>query len=399
MAEPPADVLILGAGIAGCALAHHLAERGVGPVVVYDPKTPAAGASGRAAGVVTEQLWFRWDVEVTRESHEEYRTLAKRWDPSAYVRNGFVRWTRQEQIAPLVREAVDRLKGWGVNVEEVGPSTLGELLPAGRFDDVRMAILSRHDACVTPSAITTIYAEVARHAGTTFELGVPYRSVRREPGRWVLDLGGRVLAARRLVVAAGAWSKRLLGELGHPLPLAPYRTQAALLRPSPPATGPFPTAHDLDTDVYLRPESNGRILGGDGTEKGEADPERFVPGGDAAFLAHLAESLGDRFPRWADSEVVSAWAGVCTATPDRRPLIGPVPGADGLYCITGFNGFGVMRAGAAARRLADLLAEGDEARRPRELLQPVWPARFPEPRTPFAPKPGFTLEAGDDPRI
>ncbi len=153
------------------------------------------------------------------------------------------------------------------------------MLPAGRFDDVEVAILSRHDACVTPSAMTTIYAELARHAGATFELGVPYRSLHREPGRWVLDLGDRSVSARRLVVAAGAWSKRLLAELGHPLPMAPYRTQAALLLPSPAPTEPFPTAHDLDTDVYLRPEANGRILGGDGTEKVEADPDRFVPGG------------------------------------------------------------------------------------------------------------------------
>ncbi len=97
--------------------------------------------------------------------------------------------------------------------------------------------------------------------------------------------------------------------------------------------------------------------------------------------------------------MVSSWAGVCTATPDRRPLIGPVPGAEALYCLTGFNGFGVMRAGGAARRLADLLSEGEEAGGPRAALQPVWPGRFPDPRAPFAPKPGFTLEAGDDPRF
>src|SRR5579871_5523395 len=82
----------------------------------------------------------------------------------------------------------------------------------------------------------------------------------------------------------------------------------------------------------------------------------------------------------------------------REPL-GPVTGAEGLYALTGFNGFGVMRAGGAARRLADLLTEGDEAHRPREALQPVWPGRFGGAGVPFAPKPGFTLEAGDDPRI
>lgn len=397
---PDSDgVLILGAGIAGCALAYHLVHQGVGPVTVYDPHTPAAGASGRAAGVVTEQLWFRWDVEVTRESHQEYRTLTKRWDPEAYVRNGFVRWTRNPEYAPYVQSAVQRLKQWGVSIESIDRAELAKLLPAGRFDDVEAAILSRHDACVTPSSLTTIYAEEARHGGATFDLGRPPGPLRFSDGRWSLDLGEQRLAARRIVIAAGAWSKRLLASIGHPLPLAPYRTQALLLRPPEAPSPKFPTAHDLDTDVYLRPEAKGRVLGGDGTEPTEADPDRFVAGGDPGFLEHIATSLAERFPGWAASEVVASWAGVCTATPDRRPLIGAVPGAAGLYVMTGFNGFGVMRAGGAARRLADLLAAGEGSGVPPEMLAPVWPGRFSGPSLPFDPKPGFTLEAGDDPRF
>ena len=399
MAEPPHEVLVLGAGIAGCALAYHLARRGVGPVTVYDPRTPAAGATGRAAGVVTEQLWSRWDVEVTRESHAEYADLAKRWDPDAYLRNGFARWTRNRQHAPVVEEAVERLKSWGVAVEEVAPSDLARWAPAGRFDDVEVAIYSRHDAVVTPSAITTIYAEEARHQGVVFDFGRPMRGLSHRSGEFHLDLGDSVIRARRLVVAAGAWSKAILAGLRAPRPLTPYRTQAALLRPPRPSADSFPTLHDLDTDVYLRPEASGRILGGDGTESVEADPERFVAGGDARFLEHLAESLADRFPGWASSDVLASWAGVCTATPDRRPMIGPVSGVPGLFVMAGFNGFGVMRAGGSARRLADLLADGEASGAPSEPLLPVWPGRFPPGAVAVPPKPGFTLEPGEEPRF
>ena len=385
--------------IAGCALAYHLARRGVGPLVVHDPRTPAAGASGRAAGIVTEQLWNEWDVEVTRESSREYGQLAQRWEPEAYRANGFVRWTRRPEVADALSDALDRWRGWGVPVEEATVADLERWLPAGRFGDVTAAVVCRRDAIVTPSSITTIYAEGARQAGATFDFGQPARGIDRDGDRFVLDLPSGPIRARRVVVAAGAWSKALLAGLGHPLPLVPYRTQAALLRPPTPSDGDFPSAHDLDRDVYLRPESNGRILGGDGTEHVEADPDRFVPGGDASFLEHLAVSLSERFPGWAESEVVSAWAGVCTSTPDRRPLIGPVPGTPGLFVIAGFNGFGVMRAGGAARRLADLLVDGEASESARQGLAPVWPGRFEGPLPPFLPKPGFTLEPGDDPRF
>ena len=399
MASDSVEVIVLGAGIAGCALADHLVRRSVGPVLLYDPRTPAAGASGRAAGIVTEQLWNSWDVEVTRASKAEYAELARRWDPTAYRTNGFARWTRSDEANAVLAGAVEQLRVWGVEVERLDVEALTRRVPDGRFSDVRGAIWSGSDGVVTPSRITEIYAERARDGGAEFWLGTPFGGLARSEGRWELSGPGRTVRAPRVVVAAGAWSKRILGSIGRPAPLAPYRTQAALLRPPEPEDGDFPSLHDIDTDVYARPESNGRILAGDGTELVEVDPDTFRQGGDDSFVAHLAETFERRLPKWAASEVVRSWAGVCTSTPDRRPLIGPVGGEPGLFLLTGFNGFGVMRAGGMAERLADALAVGDGATGALARLAPVLPDRF-GPDTPaFVPRPGFTLEGGRDPRF
>jgi sarcosine oxidase, subunit beta len=396
--DKPADVLILGAGIAGCALAYHLAHAHVGPVVVYDPRTPGAGATGRAAGIVTEQLWNRWDVDVTRQSKEQYARLSARWDPSAYTVNGFVRWAKGDEAKNVLYSAVSRLRAWGVKVEEVDATGLAKRVPWGRFDDDPRAIWSPNDAVVTPSAMGEIYAEGARQSGVEFVLGTPMTSFRSTMAGWELEVGGRILRSWKAVVAAGAWSKKILRDLGHPLPLAPYRTQAAVLRPT---AGPdvFPSVHDIDVDVYARPEAHGRILAGDGTRLVEVDPDTFQTGHDEEFVTHLAETFERRLPGWADAEMVRAWAGVCSSTPDRRPLVGPVPGADGLFVIAGFNGFGVMRAGGTALRLAELIAAGGERDREVERLAPVLPERFHGAALEFAPRPGFTLDPGDNPRF
>jgi sarcosine oxidase, subunit beta len=398
VSDAPNEVVVLGAGIAGCALAYHLTQLKMGPVTVYDPRTPGAGATGRAAGIVTEQLWNRWDVDVTRESKEQYASLSARWDASAYTVNGFVRWATGAEAQGVLAAAVGRLRGWGVDVRELDPEALREKVPWGRFDDSPHAIWSPSDSVVTPSTMAEIYAEGARQAGVEFQLGTSMESFARGSGGWELTTGGRRIRARAAVVAAGAWSKRILQGIGHPLPLAPYRTQAAVLRP---ASGPavFPSVHDIDVDVYARPEANGRILAGDGTELVEVDPETFRPGSDESFVSHLAETFGQRFPGWADAEMVRAWAGVCTSTLDRRPLVGPVPGAEGLYAIVGFNGFGVMRGGGTARRLAELLSSGGGGNRELERLQPVLPGRFTGPSESFLPRPGFTLDDGADPRF
>ena len=392
------EVVVLGAGIAGCALAYHLAARHVGPVAVYDPRTPGAGATGRAAGIVTEQLWNRWDVDVTRESKEQYSSLSARWDPSAYTVNGFVRWAQGAEARGVLEAAVGRLRSWGVEVQELSADQLREHVPSGRFDDAPRAVWSPRDAVVTPSTMGEIYAEGARQAGVEFLLGTPMESFARKSGAWELESGGRVLRSRSAVVAAGAWSKRILRGIGHPVPLAPYRTQAAVLRP---AAGPvvFPSVHDIDVDVYARPEANGRVLAGDGTRLVEVDPETFRTGADESFVTHLAETFERRFPGWADAEMVRAWAGVCSSTPDRRPLVGPVDGPNALYAVAGFNGFGVMRAGGVALRLAELLASGGEGNRELERLRPVLPGRFHGASGEFTPRPGFTLDDGDDPRF
>lgn len=399
MADDRADVLIFGAGISGCALAFHLARRSVGPVIVYDPQTPSAGATGRAAGIVTEQLWDPWDVLVVRESKEEYAQLAERSDPSAYSVNGFARWTRNPEAVPVLQATVERLRGLAVPAEALDPAALAQKVPWGRYDGVLGAIWSPNDSVVTPSTMAELYAERARELGVDFILGTPASRFARAGDHWELIVNGQTTRARRVVVAAGAWSKKVLASVGHPLPLAPYRTQAAVLRPSSPDPRLFPSVHDIDLDVYVRPEENGRILAGDGTELVEVDPDKYSTGGDERFVAHLAESFGSRFPGWADAELVRAWAGVCVATPDRRPLIGPVPNAPGLFALTGFNGFGVMRAGGAAARLAGVLAAGDGSGPEVEKIRSVLPERFSGPPKEFPIRPGFTLEAGADPRF
>ncbi len=399
MPSDSVDVAILGAGIAGCSLSYHLARRGVGPVLVFDPQTLAAGASGRAAGIVTEQLWNRWDVEVTRAAKAEYAELARRWDPSAYATNGFARWTRQAEAVAVLDRVVPQFRTWGVPIERLDADALSRRVPWGRFDDVRGAIWSPDDGVVAPSTMTEIYAKRAQADGVEYWMGDPFHALDRAGDGWSISGRGRTVRARRVVLAAGAWTKRLLTRLGLPAPLAPYRVQAALLRPPRPDPRLFPSVHDIDTDVYARPEANGRILAGDGTELNEIDPETFRPGGDESFVAHLAESFQTRFPGWADAELIRAWAGVVVSTPDRRALVGPVSAAPGLYLMTGFNGFGVMRAGGVAQRLADAMSVGEATAAATEPLAPVLPDRFAGGFAPFSPRPGFTLEGGSDPRF
>jgi sarcosine oxidase, subunit beta len=391
------ETVILGAGLAGCALAVHLSPRGLGPSLLLDPRTVAGGATGRAAGIVTQQLWDPWDIEVSRESQSEYERRGRALGPAAYRRTGFLRWTHRAEFASAVETAQRKFAQSGVASRRVESRELRSLFPWARFDEGAVGLYSEGDACVNPTDLATSYLEEARAAGTRAEFGQEVPTPQRDEGGWRIELGGETFRAPRLVIAAGAWSKSIGAALGHRLAMAPYRTQAALIRPpeSPPES--WPAAHDIDLDVYLRPEEAGRILAGDGTELREVDPDRVGGGGTPEFLTHVGTALAERWPVWAESEVGSAWSGVCDATPDRRPLIGRITDPSELYLIAGFNGFGVMRAAGAARRLAALMAEGPNGRAGADLST-VRVDRFGPHPPAFEPRPGFTLEDGPDPR-
>jgi sarcosine oxidase, subunit beta len=397
VATESADAIVVGGGIAGAAVAFHLVRGGLGKVVALEASTPAAGATGRAAGIVSEQLWCRWDVDVVRESKAEYADLAGRRAPGAYRVNGFARWTSDPEVAEALRARVAELKGWGVDVRELSPSELEGLLPAVRAQSLVAIAYAPGDAVVAPTSLAEAYFAEGRRLGVDWRLASPVTSVARIGNAWSATVRGRTVSAPVAVIAAGAWSKRVLAASGFPLPLAPYRTQAVVLRPQEAVGDLVPSFDDLDTDVYARPEEHGRILAGDGTGKVEVDPEGYVPTGDEAFVERVAESFVDRLPGWSEASVVRAWAGVCVSTPDRRPLVGAVPGAPGLYTITGFNGFGVMRAAGAAQRLAALVVDGSD--RARERLAEVDPGRFAGQIPAFGPRDGFTLQAGENPRF
>jgi sarcosine oxidase, subunit beta len=390
--DPPAEFVIVGAGIAGAALAHELSRRSLGRVVVFDPRPAASGATGRAAGILTEQLWDPWDIDVVRSTKELYGSLSARRDPTAYTVNGFVRWASEPAPAEALDAAARLWRGWGVKVEPLDAAALAERIPGGWFADVRRAYWTPADAVVAPSTMTQLLLDEARGSGAEIRLGAPFKSMRRAAGVWEIETAERTIRARHAIVAAGAWTKALLKRIGHPQPIAPYRTQAAVLRSSP-RTDLGPSVHDIDLDVYARPEGPGRLLVGDGTELAEVDPETAPTGAEPEFLSEVGAALERRLPLWVDAELLRAWSGVCTATPDRRPLAGPVPGAESLFITTGFNGFGVMRAGGIAQRLAEALSSNDLSG-----IDPVLPGRFEGHHARFAIRPGFTLEAGPNPR-
>jgi sarcosine oxidase subunit beta len=367
-------VAVVGAGAVGTTAAHDLAVRGC-EVTLYEADAVGAGASGRAAGVCYDAFAEDIDAAVADRALARFRALdaGPEFD-WAFTDRPYVWLAREgdERRAGAIREQVDRMRTHDRRVELLDADDLTAEFPALRAD-VAVAAVARDAGYADPKAYTQAMAARAVSAGVSLREGTPVAV--RAP-----DAGGRgapeagaggpsvvVDGERRpydtVVVAAGAHTARLLGDAGLPVPVKPYRVQAAVTEPTALAER-IPQLYDATGGYYCRPRA-GSLLVGDGTEPIERDPEDWARTADGWFVAdcadHLRAAVGD------DPAVERAWAGLCTATPDGDPLVGER--APGVVVAAGWQGHGFMRAPALGERVARGVCDGD-------WLDPFDPGRF-----------------------
>ncbi|WP_290810074.1 FAD-binding oxidoreductase [Halovivax sp.] len=344
------NVAVIGAGAIGATTAYDLARRGA-EVTLYDRGSVASGSTGRAAGVCYDAFAGELDAEIGREAIERLRRFSGD-DTFPFVECPYVWLAREgdDRRAERIREDVVEMQRIGVVAAEMEPNALADRFPTLRTDDVAAAGIAGAAGYTEPARYAACLAAAANGAGATLRPETPV-DVRVDPPMIVERDGGERREVDAVVVTAGAHTKALLADAGIDIAMKPYRVQALVAD----AAYDEPMCFDATADCYVRPHPDG-LLAGDGTERVEADPDDWKRAANDGFAADLREAVVHRFPSLSPT-VDREWAGLCTATPDRDPLVGEV--ADGVFVATGFQGHGFMRAPAIGDRLAEQVVGGD----------------------------------------
>ena len=340
-------VAVIGGGAVGATAAYDLADRG-GDVTLFDRGDVGSGSTGRAAGICYDAFAADVDARVADRAVARFREFSGqggfRFEETPYV--WFAR-EGDERRERAIREHVPRMQANDRDVELVNPADLAAEWPALRTDDVAAAAVTRDAGRVRPAAYAELLAGKAESAGARVETGTEV-GVSTDPTG--VTVGGDRRGFDAVLVAAGAHTKRVLADAGVPVALKPYRVQALTT-----ADGPdVPLTYDATGGFYLRPYGDG-LLAGDGTEAVESDPDDWKRDADDWFVADVRDGLAYRVGH--DAEVTDAWAGLCTATPDRDPLLGEI--RDGLYVAAGWQGHGFMRSPALGEAAAEAVLGGE----------------------------------------
>ena len=347
-----ADIVIVGGGIMGLALATELARRGVTDVLVLERGYLNAGASGRNGGGVRAQWSTPTLIRLARRSIEICARFAVEMGVNVWFRRGgylFLAPTRA-QLERIDRNvALHRREGLRTRI--VGRDEALALVP--QLDGSRFLAGSWNpdDGVVFPWPFLWGYAARAQALGaqvrtftrvTGFEVsGRRVTAVRTDRGR---------VACETVVVAAGAWSKQVAALAGVSLPNRPVRHEILATEPLKPWLGPLVSL--LGTGLYFSQTQRGEMVGGMGDPD---EPEGLSQGSTLRFLARFARAATALCPALGGVQVVRQWAGLYDVTPDNNPILGPA-GPENFLQLSGFVGHGFMMAPAVAELYADWIA-------------------------------------------
>jgi D-hydroxyproline dehydrogenase subunit beta len=372
------DVVVVGAGIVGCATAWELARRGA-RVTVVDRGEVSGGTTGLGEGnVLVSDKDAGPELSLSVLGRALYDELEAIGDGAAKVRRkgALIVHPDAETWAGEPARA-ERLRAAGVTCELVDAADVRELEP-NLTGAVHGALLVPGDLQCDPRGLARALAREAEALGATVRAGAEVAEVQ---GKGIVLAGGERIAAGAVVLAAGPWTRPLAEGAGAVLPLEPRKGQLTRLR--------LPVADEgwlrhkvvdgsyllsvtsagtgVEVSTVVETTYDGHLIVGSSRERCGFDATV-----DDALAARVVARAARLVPGVADLPRAATWVGFRPWLPDHLPAIGPVAAVPGLWLATGHEGAGVVLGPITGRLIADALCGAP----PALDLAPFSPDRF-----------------------
>jgi len=363
-----ADVVVIGAGVQGCAVAWRLAQAGRS-VVVLEKAIPGAEASSAAGGILSpgqEALEPGPFYRLGRASLARYPDFAAELERVAglsvgYRGGGTLEVALDDQHAQLLAGRAGKLHSAGLPATVLDDAEVRALEP-GLSPEARGALWYEDEGSLDPRLLGRALSIAAGRAGARFLTG-QVRAIRAAGGRVAgVDHEQGPIDAPVVVLAAGAWSMQVAGHGLPPRAVRPVRGQIAAVDTRPPLLRRV----IFSGHGYVVPRADGRILLGSTME--DVGFERGVTAGG---LRHVLEVGIGIAPGIAGAPVVETWSNFRPSSPDGEPILGPGP-ILGLHYATGHSRAGILLCPITAEAVAAAVL----GKAPPVDLAPFSPARL-----------------------
>ena len=350
-----ADIVIVGGGVMGCAIAYNLAREGLKPVVVE--KSDIGGeASGANGGGVRQSARNLKEMPLAMESIRLYGGLSEELGMEVeYVREGNLRLCTTEDEVKAMAASVENQRSVGLELEMVDQKQVRDIIPF-ISEDVIGASWCPTDGHVNPFLVTYAFMKKAKELGAVFYTQEEVREINLQKSR----VAGVTTAKRRIMTdtvvnAAGVAGRKVANMVGLDLPMKPVFSEALITE----ATAPLfqqmiGSAKGL---FYGRQTVHGSVFWG-----GFIGIEDYIYQRQGKPMYNCigpasAKSLIELFPILAKLNVIRTWSGLIAAMSDGIPVLGLVDEVPGYVFATGFSGHGFGLAPVIGRLISEVIMD------------------------------------------
>ena len=377
-----AEIIVIGGGAVGCAVAYSLAKAGKTDVLLLEKEptvaavtTPqAAGLVGQVRNTVERTKLAMWSVQTFSELQRDEQANPG-WRQVGSLRVAL----NPERVAEFkhMKSVADES---GLECDFISNAEAKEKWPAINFDRAQAVLWCPTDGYLQPSDLTMSYVAHARRLGVRFQTKTAVQSVIVKDGavRGVETDQGTI-ECDMVVNAAGAHAYHIARSVGLDLPIVPVRHEYFVTVHAEGLQPNLPVIRIPDSTLYLRAEINSLLCGGWEPKALSTDPRDYSvvkepPPIDADWdvLGWFAEQLGPEMPQVENLGVRSVFKGWPTFTPDGRFIVGPSSKVKGFVMAGGCNAHGVSGSAGIGRHVVESIMEAS----PSPYVRSLSPDRF-----------------------
>ncbi|MBI2846270.1 MAG: FAD-binding oxidoreductase [Chloroflexi bacterium] len=403
--EKEADVVVIGGGISGCAIAYNLAKRG-SKVILLEKGEIASEASGRTGAIVRQQgrqppeiplmlasirLWEHLDEELKTETD--------------FVQGGNLYLAQTDEEMKVIEETVEEGHQLGLDNRILSPQEVSKIVPTIGAP-FKAGMFSPRDGHTDSIKCTNAFANAAKEHGAKIYTRCHAVDIGVKGGR--VDSVTTTLGEIKtpvVVNAAGVWADRVAKMVGVHMPVKIIRAWGAESQPYPPLYKAFVRAprsgsrqtvsgnirfmggwkgrynYDISLDIFedlgiwlprlirfsthvklgfswdvLRRDIR-RLFGGQGKHL-STFPVNYEPAVNWKVVEARRRALTELMPSLKDVKTIKAWAGLIDITPDLLPVLGKVERPDGFIMVGGFSGHGYALGPITGKLISELILDG-----------------------------------------
>jgi len=341
-----ADVVIVGGGIIGLAVAFNLAKFKYGKIVVVEKEMfLGAGATNKCAGGIRAQFFSKSNIEMSMKSEEILSNFKEITGyPAIFNQCGYMFLLSDEKELADFSKAVELQQSLGLPVELIEPGKINELAPEVKTDDIIKATFCQQDGLADPNDLIQGYASASRNLGVEILVETEVTGIKANSNSIAgISTNKGNIDCPLIINAAGPYAKVIAKMAGTSIPVEPVRRQIVTTAALDFVGPDFPMVVDVKAGLYFHREAPGLLLGWADSSVEPAFDESVDPD----YSDNIIMKALDRIPALETAGVSNSWAGLYEITPDHHAIIGPSKEIKGLFYINGFSGHGLMHAPAA----------------------------------------------------